>query len=225
MDRLLIASEFVRGKRKSMICIRPDRSARGPWPRWVYARAFGLISGQAVEQPFGPPGSGRVYRSVPCIPSVANQVGGRGLHGRELELVCVERLARAQHAPGDAGELVGERGGKTSLPISMPIEARGDVVVLYPWAASPVDAEQSRTAPLGKQPVHPISGHSCPGEILGSGAGAECPLRVYVSSPCARPGCGRGTLRGEVSGTMNLGTRPVVFSANLSSPLPARGTK
>jgi hypothetical protein len=29
---------------------------------------------------------------------------------------------------------------------------------LYPWAASPVDAEQSRTAPRGKQPVHPISG-------------------------------------------------------------------
>ena len=32
MDRLMIASEFVLGKRKSLICIRPVRSARGPWP-------------------------------------------------------------------------------------------------------------------------------------------------------------------------------------------------
>src|SRR5688500_3789358 len=37
---------------------------------------LGLISGQAVEQPFGPPGSGRVYRSVPCIGSVANEIEG-----------------------------------------------------------------------------------------------------------------------------------------------------
>jgi len=43
MDRLLIASEVVRGLRKSLICIRPVWSARGPRPWWEYARAFGLI--------------------------------------------------------------------------------------------------------------------------------------------------------------------------------------
>jgi len=31
------------GYRKSLICIRPVWSARGPWPWWEYARAIGLI--------------------------------------------------------------------------------------------------------------------------------------------------------------------------------------
>jgi len=43
MDRLRFASEIVHGLRKSLICIRPVWSARGPWPWWEYARACGLI--------------------------------------------------------------------------------------------------------------------------------------------------------------------------------------
>lgn len=59
------------------------------------------------------------------------------LHRLDLELVGVEGLAGAQHAPGDAGELVGKCGSQ--------------LVAMHP--------RRGVCEPRGKQPVHPISGH------------------------------------------------------------------
>jgi hypothetical protein len=73
----------------------------------------GLISGQAVIAIWALRLWGRMF-SVPCCLSFANSLGQGRVSDADHDLVSlgIEWRPVPEHAPGDAGKLVGERNGQ-----------------------------------------------------------------------------------------------------------------
>jgi hypothetical protein len=113
--------------RKSLICIRPVDRRVGPG---LDGNTHAPLISLRDRLPGSHKGtdSGSVYRSVPWSSSIASSVetAARLPWSRG----GVESLVVAQHAPGDAGELVGQRNGELVpvQPVWRGVEPRAEAI-------------------------------------------------------------------------------------------------
>jgi len=166
MDRLLIASELVRGLQKSLICIGLCIGWRAVALMGIRTGPLASLADRLAGNPLGYQAQGA---SIDLFHAVAqSRTWSRviGSDGRDLVKMCVEGLLSTQHAPSDTGELIGEGCGQlvavhprrcapepiaeaVLLPIMRPHqddvgrldEERSEIV-----ASSPRDAAQDRSA-------------------------------------------------------------------------------